>query len=93
MQNGKKVTYNLILGFTGEAVTLLLGIIIPRLVLTSYGSEINGLIVDMTPKAIADGIERLLQDKALYGKIADTLKNEHIGNEEEIEKFYQLVEG
>lgn len=53
----------------------------------------NGLIVDMTPKAIADGIERLLQDKALYGKIADTLKNEHIGNEEEIEKFYQLVEG
>ena len=53
----------------------------------------NGLIADMTPKAIADGIERLLQDKALYGKIADTLKNEHIGNEEEIEKFYQLVEG
>lgn len=48
MQNGKKVTYNLILGFTGEAVTLLLGIIIPRLVLTSYGSEINGLLTSVT---------------------------------------------
>lgn len=48
MQNGKKVTYNLILGFTGEAVTLLLGIIVPRLVLTNYGSEINGLLTSVT---------------------------------------------
>lgn len=53
----------------------------------------NGLIVDMTPVDIADGIERLIKDAELYQKIVTTLCEEHIGNEEEIEKFYQLIEG
>lgn len=52
----------------------------------------NGLITEMTPKAIADGIERLLRDTALYQKIAAALSEERIGNEKEIEKFYQLIE-
>lgn len=56
-------------------------------------NEENGLIVEMTPEAIANGVERLLRDRELYQKIADTLKEEHIGNEREIEKFYQLIEG
>ena len=48
MRNGKKITYNLMLGFISEIVTILLGIIVPRLVLTNYGSEVNGLINSVT---------------------------------------------
>lgn len=52
----------------------------------------NGLIVDMTPKAIADGIESMLRDDALRESVRRTLSRERVGNEEEIEKFYQLLE-
>lgn len=52
----------------------------------------NGLIVDMTPEAIADGIEKLLRDDALRESIRDTLRRERVGNEEEIERFYALLE-
>lgn len=53
----------------------------------------NGLIVDMAPEAIADGIETLLRDEALRESIRQTLSRERVGNEEEIETFYRLVEG
>lgn len=53
----------------------------------------NGLIVEMTPDAIADGIERLLTDKVLRQSITEVLKHERIGNEDEIEKLYALIEG
>lgn len=48
MGNSKKISLNLIFGISSELLTILLGIIIPRLVLTSYGSEINGLISSVT---------------------------------------------
>lgn len=48
MQSEKKIKYNLILGFASEVITILLGILVPRLVLTSYGSEVNGLINTVT---------------------------------------------
>ncbi|MBO5569967.1 MAG: sugar isomerase, partial [Clostridia bacterium] len=45
MENkGKKIKYNLILGIASEVLTIILGIIVPRLVLTNYGSEVNGLL-------------------------------------------------
>lgn len=53
----------------------------------------NGLIVDMTPEAIADGIEKLLNDHDLRRAIIETLKTERIGNEDEIEKIYSMIEG
>lgn len=53
----------------------------------------NGLVVDMSPEAVADGIERLIQDKALYEHIREYQSRERKGNEEEIKKFYQLIEG
>ena len=52
----------------------------------------NGLIVEMTPQSIADGIETMLRDDALRESIRNTLCRERVGNEEEIEKFYNLVE-
>lgn len=51
----------------------------------------NGLIADMTPEAVAAGIERLMDDPALYASVRDTLRREHIGNEDEILKLYRLM--
>lgn len=48
MKDTKKIKYNLIIGVLGQIVTLLLGIVVPKLVLTSYGSEVNGLISSIT---------------------------------------------
>jgi glycosyltransferase involved in cell wall biosynthesis len=52
----------------------------------------NGLVVPQDPLAVADAIERLLNDTALYQHIVDYQKQEKKSNTEEIEKFYQLVE-
>ena len=51
----------------------------------------NGLVVDMTPEAVADGIIRLASDAELYQHIRHYLEREKKGNVEEIEKFYELV--
>ncbi|HHU85103.1 MAG TPA: sugar isomerase [Clostridiales bacterium] len=44
MKDTKKISYNIIFGFAAEALTILLGFVIPRLTLKSFGSEINGLV-------------------------------------------------
>lgn len=48
MNTEKKIRNNLIVGITSQILTILLGIIVPRLTLTSYGSEINGLLNSVT---------------------------------------------
>lgn len=52
----------------------------------------NGLVVSQDPVAVADAIERLLNNATLYQHIVDYQKQEKKSNTEEIEKFYQLVE-
>ena len=52
----------------------------------------NGLVVDMTPEAVAEGILRLMRDNALYDHIQQYQQTEKKGNEEEIEKVYRLME-
>lgn len=54
--------------------------------------EKNGLLSSFAHKEIADKIERMLNDKALTRNIQQSLKEEEIGNTEEIEKFYKLIE-
>lgn len=44
MQNKKKGIYNIIFGLCGQIIIIGLGVLIPRLVLVQYGSEINGLL-------------------------------------------------
>lgn len=51
----------------------------------------NGLVVPMSPEAVAEAITRLSTDPALYQHIQSYLKHEKKGNVEEIEKFYELV--
>lgn len=52
----------------------------------------NGLVVPQNPVAVADAIEKLLNDKQLYDHIVSYQQQEKKGNIEEIEKFYQLIE-
>lgn len=48
MKDAKKIKYNLIIGILSQVIALVLGIIVPKLVLTNYGSEINGLLSSVT---------------------------------------------
>lgn len=44
MTAAKKSALNIIFGLLGQIIIILIGIVIPRLVLVSFGSEVNGLI-------------------------------------------------
>ena len=44
----KNGTINVICGLLGQIITIVLGIVIQRLVLVSYGSEVNGLLNSVT---------------------------------------------
>ncbi len=44
----KRGFYNIFWGVFGQIVTIALGIVVPRLVLTSFGSEVNGLLNSIT---------------------------------------------
>jgi glycosyltransferase involved in cell wall biosynthesis len=52
----------------------------------------NGLVVDMNPNAVCEGILRIINDNKLRYHINKYLKNEKKGNTEEILKFYQLMD-
>jgi len=53
--------------------------------------EKNGLIVEMNADGVADGIQRLMNDKGLYKNIEQYIINEKKGNVDEIEKLYKLI--
>ena len=75
MQDKKKVQNNLIMGVAGQTVAVLLGIILPRLVLGSYGSEVNGLLSSVTNIyayiAIVEAGVAAASCQALYKPLAD----------------------
>lgn len=48
MKDSKKIRNNLVLGISGQIVALVLGILVPKLILDNYGSEINGLLSSVT---------------------------------------------
>lgn len=48
MTSGKKIKKNLIVGTLGQLIALILGIQLPKLLITSYGSEVNGLLSSVT---------------------------------------------
>ena len=51
----------------------------------------NGIVTPQDPIAVADAIEELLNHNDLYKSIVDYQMHEKKGNEEEIEKIYQLM--
>ena len=48
MNNQRKIAYNFLIGIASEILSIALGILVPRFILTSYGSEINGLLSSVT---------------------------------------------
>lgn len=69
------------------------------LVVTNYAtvkdqikSKNEGLIVDMNSKAIAEGIEILLKSPERRRKMSDYLMANNYGNENEIQKYIDLIE-
>lgn len=44
ISNLRKGSYNIIFGLLSQIITIALGIVIPRLFLVNYGSEVNGLL-------------------------------------------------
>jgi glycosyltransferase involved in cell wall biosynthesis len=51
----------------------------------------NGLVVEMNPDAVCEGILKLVENPDLREGIKKYLTTEKKGNVEEIEKFYQLI--
>lgn len=53
---------------------------------------VNGIICHMNEKSMADKIEQLIDNRELCEKLSSNLRAEKVGNEEEIEKLYALIE-
>lgn len=52
----------------------------------------NGLVTDMNAQAVADAIERLMEDKALYKSIVAYLRQEMKENNEPVKQFNLMIE-
>ncbi|WP_283751006.1 glycosyltransferase [Bacillus cereus] len=52
----------------------------------------NGIIVEMDPHAISEGIKKLIDNEELRIKLTSNLSKENLGTESEIEKLYTLFE-
>ncbi|MGN1195092.1 MAG: sugar isomerase, partial [Acutalibacteraceae bacterium] len=79
MGKGKRATYNFMFGIFAQVLTVVLGVVVPRLVLTSYGSEVNGLINTVTQVYSYIGLLEagvgLATVQALYKTIGDNDRN------------------
>lgn len=54
--------------------------------------EKNGLITDLNPESVAEGIIRIMNDKELYHSIKEYLKSEQKENTETVTKFDEMIE-
>ena len=87
--------------FEGKSVVLDEAKILAKpIVVTNYATVKDqitdgkeGLVVSMTPKGIADGIEKMLTDSALIQNIKEYLSAHEYGNQEEVQKYMELIEG
>lgn len=91
----KRSIYNFLTSLMGTIIAMLLGLIIPRLVLINYGSEINGLTNSINQFVSYLGLfeagigTAALQ--ALYKPVAEDNKNEINGVISALNKNYQKV--
>lgn len=76
-----------------EAKIINMPIVVTNFNTAKYQIDNNntGLIVDMNGKALANGIEMVINDNKIKEKFMNNLKNESIGNEEEVNKLYELI--
>lgn len=48
MNRGKKVVLNIITSLLLQVIILICGFIVPKLIITNFGSDVNGLISSIT---------------------------------------------
>lgn len=53
----------------------------------------EGMVVPMTPEGIADGIQKLLESEELRNSYSEYLKAHEYGNQDEVQKYIDLIEG
>ena len=54
-------------------------------------TEKEGLIVEMSPKGIADGVQKILSDESVQSQFSDYLKQKDYGNTNEMTRFYEIL--
>ncbi len=52
----------------------------------------TALLAEIDPQSVAEKITQLINDEELCKSLSDNLRRTHKGNEEELEKFYALLE-
>ena len=91
----KKSLFNLFLGIGTQIITLAMGIIVPRLILMGYGSEVNGLLNTVTQiygyVALLEAGVGITTIQALYGPIARDDKREISGVFVAAQIYYKRV--
>lgn len=78
--NKRRGVFNIIIGIGSQIVTIALGIVIPRLFLTSFGSEMNGFLNSITQIftyfALLEAGVGATTLQALYGPVAKKSKED-----------------
>lgn len=64
-----------------------------RSALDQIEDGVSGILVDISSKAIAEGIEKLLKNKILQERLAKNLSDMENGTERELEKYLECFEG
>ena len=54
---------------------------------------VEGMVVDMTSEAIAEGLFELINNKVLSKRFETYLENHEYGNQMDVEKYYSYIEG
>ncbi len=76
----KRSIYNVVFGVLSQVITIALGIVIPRMFLVSYGSEMNGLLNSVSQLYVYMGLLEAglgtITLQALYGPVG---RNDHDG--------------
>ena len=75
ISNAQKSAYNILTSVLGQAITIILGVVIPRLVLVNLGSENNGLLSSITQvlgyASLLEAGVGLASLQALYKPVAE----------------------
>lgn len=92
-QKAKRSAYNLLSAIVSEIIIVALGLMVPRLVLVNYGSEINGLLNSVTQittylTLLEAGVGTATL-QALYGPVARGNKDDICGIMSATSRFYK----
>lgn len=93
----KKGVFNVICGFGGQIITIIMGIFIPWLVLKNFGSEVNGLLNSSTQIfayfSLFEAGVGVAALQALYAPVANDDRRQISGIMAATHQFYQKAGG